>query len=86
MATESEYLQGLTALVEQISDPSEPTGARIAATNIARTYLEAIASHLVAQARLEGASWLEIADLFATTEQNVRARFGSLRQYPEDAE
>lgn len=83
---ESESIVGLRALVAQITDPSEPAVARIAATNAARSYLEAITRNLVEEARKSGTTWLEIADLFVTSERNVKARFGDLHQYddPDD--
>lgn len=78
MPTQPEYIVSLNSLLAQMSDASVPTLARIAASTIARTYLEALTIHLVGEAIDGGATWLEIADLFATSEQNVRARFGSL--------
>ena len=78
---ESESIVGLRSLVAQITDPSRPAVARIAATNAARSYLEAITRNLVEEARKEGTTWLEIADLFVTSERNVKARFGDLHDY-----
>jgi hypothetical protein len=69
--------------VTQLTDPAEPAVARIAATNAARSYLEAITRNLVEEARKDGATWLEIADLFVTSEMNVKARFGDLHQYDD---
>ncbi len=83
MPAEAESLVGLRSLVAQIGDPSIPAVSRIAATNAARSFLEAITRNLVEEARNQGATWLEIADLFATSEQNIRARFGSLHDYDE---
>ncbi len=68
----------------QIVDPSLPATGRIAATNAARSFLEAITRNLVAEARKEGTSWLEIADLFVTSERNVKARFGDLHDYGDN--
>ncbi|HVL05042.1 MAG TPA: hypothetical protein VM388_03590 [Acidimicrobiales bacterium] len=78
---EPESISGFKALVAQIVDPSLPATGRIAATNAARSFLEAITRNLVADARREGTSWLEIADLFVTSERNVKARFGDIRDY-----
>ncbi len=82
---EPESITGFKALVAQIVDPSLPATGRIAATNAARSYLEAITRNLVAEAREGGTTWLEIADLFVTSERNVKARFGDIRKY-EDTE
>jgi len=60
-----------------------PAVTRIAATNASRSYLEAITRNLVEEARNEGVTWLEIADLFVTSERNVKARFGDLHQYDD---
>ena len=86
MPTESESIVGLKSLVAQLTDPSSPAVARIAATNAARSYLEAITRNLVEEARKEGASWREIADLFVTSEMNVKARFGDLHEYDDGVE
>jgi hypothetical protein len=78
---ESESIVGLRSLVTQLTDPERPALARIAATNAARSYLEAITRNLVEEARKQGATWREIADLFVTSEMNVKARFGDLHDY-----
>jgi len=83
MSTEPESVQGLRSLVNQIADPSVPAVTRIAATNASRSYLEAITRNLVEEARNEGVTWLEIADLFVTSERNVKARFGDLHKYDD---
>ncbi len=83
MPTESESIVGLRRLVTQLTDPAEPPVARIAATNAARSFLEAITRNLVEEARKQGTSWQEIADLFVTSERNVKARFGDLHEYDE---
>ena len=84
MSTEPESVVGLRSLVTQIADPSVPAVSRIAATNAARSYLEAITRNLVEEARKDGVSWREIADLFVTSERNVKARFGDLHDYGDD--
>lgn len=81
---EPESITGFKALVAQIVDPSLPPTGRIAATNAARSFLEAITRNLVAEARKEGTTWLEIADLFVTSERNVKARFGDIREYEDN--
>ena len=81
---EPESIVGFKALVAQIVDPSLPATGRIAATNAARSYLEAITRNLVAEARKDGTTWQEIADLFVTSERNVKARFGDIRNYEDD--
>ncbi|MGI8983445.1 MAG: hypothetical protein ACR2HM_02745 [Acidimicrobiales bacterium] len=81
---EPESITGFKALVVQIVDPELPATGRIAATNAARSFLEAITRNLVAEARKGGTSWLEIADLFVTSERNVKARFGDLHDYGDD--
>ena len=83
---ESESIVGLRSLVAQLTDPGKPAVARIAATNAARSYLEAITRNLVEEARTQGASWREIADLFVTSEMNVKARFGDLHEYEDDGD
>ena len=84
MPTEAESIVGLRHLVDQISDTARPAASRIAATNAARSYLEAVTRNLVEQARKEGTSWADIADLFVTSERNVKARFGDLHDYGDD--
>ncbi len=79
--SEAESIVGLRHLVNQIGDPSLPAAGRIAATNAARSYLEAVTRNLVEEARKEGTTWLQIADLFVTSERNVKARFGDLHDY-----
>ena len=82
--SEPESIVGLRSLVDQIADPSKAATARIAATNAARSYLEAVTRNLVEMARKEGATWAEIADLFVTSERNVKARFGDLHNYGDN--
>ena len=84
METEPDSVVGLRSLVGQIADPSIPALDRIAATTAARSFLEAIPRHLVEEARKDGATWLQIADLFVTSERNVKARFGDLHKYEDD--
>ena len=79
--SESEAIVGLRHLVAQIADPTLAATGRIAATNAARSYLEAVTRNLVEEARRDGTTWLQIADLFVTSERNVKARFGDLHNY-----
>ena len=81
---QSESIVGLRSLVDQITDTSQPAATRIAATNAARSYLEAVTRNLVEQALKEGTTWQEIADLFVTSERNVKARFGDLHDYGDN--
>ena len=81
---EPESITGFRALVAQIVDPSLPAARRIEATNAARSFMEAITRNLVAEARREGTTWLEIADIFVTTERNVKSRFGDLHDYGDN--
>lgn len=78
MAGEPEYLVGLHSLLAQMSDDAQPALTRISATNLARTYLEALTVSLVNQARDDGATWLAVAEVLGTSEQNVKARFSAL--------
>ena len=47
----------------------------------AGSWWPAVTRNLVAEARMNDVSWLEIADLFVTSERNVKARFGDLHDY-----
>lgn len=81
---QSEALLGLRRLVDQLTDDSTPALARLQAAIGSRSYFEAVTRNVVAEARDEGASWWEIAEVFGTTEQNVQARFGDLRKWDDD--
>ncbi len=81
---EPESITGFRHLVNQIVDPTLPATGRIAATIAARSFMEAVTRNLVEQARKEGTTWLEIADLFVTSERNVKARFGDLHDYGDN--
>ncbi len=67
--------------LRQAGDEATPVSERVSAANIARQYLEALTRELVDEARDEGHSWDDLATVFATTPENVRARFGSYRDY-----
>ena len=67
--------------LRQADDGSLDVTERISAANIARQYLEAVTRELVDEARDEGHSWDDLATIFATTPENLRARFGSYREY-----
>ncbi len=65
----------------QSGDEGLPVTDRITAANIARQYLEALTRELVDEAREQGHSWQDLAALLGTSPENVRARFGSYRDY-----
>lgn len=67
----------------QAGDAALPMEARVAAVNIAHQYLEALTRELVAEAREAGQSWEDLADVFGTSAQNLKARFGSYREYDD---
>ena len=67
--------------LRQADDATSGVTERISAANIARQYLEAVTRELVDEAREEGHSWEDLATIFATTPENLRARFGSYRDY-----
>jgi AraC-like DNA-binding protein len=67
----------------QSADTSIPVTERITAANIARQYLEALTRELVEEAREGGHSWEDLATVLRTSPANVRARFGSYRDYDD---
>lgn len=67
----------------QVGDESEAIEGRLAAVNIARQYLEGLTRELVAEAREAGRSWDDLADVFGTSAQNLKSRFGSYREYDD---
>ncbi|MBW3649840.1 MAG: hypothetical protein KY458_04660 [Actinobacteria bacterium] len=74
----------LIRLLDQAADPGGDPLPRVAATVAAKSYLEGLTRHLVDVARESGASWQELADVFATTPANVQNRFDSYRRYEDD--
>ena len=65
----------------QAADEELPIDGRLAALEIGRQYLEGLTRELVDEAREEGRSWDELAAVFSTSAANLRARFGSYRDY-----
>ena len=65
----------------QAGDEGIPIDARLAALNIASQYLEAVTREMVSEAREAGQSWEDLADVFGSSAQNLKARFGSYREY-----
>ena len=70
--------------LRQTEDAGLDVTERISAANIARQYLEGLTRELVDEARDEGHSWDALATVFATTPENLKARFGSYRDYGDD--
>lgn len=73
----------LDLCLAQASDESLDIEGRLAAVNIARQYLEGLTRELVDEAREAGQSWEDLAGAFATSPQNLKARFGSYREYDD---
>jgi len=67
----------------QVSDESLPMEGRLAAVNIARQYLEGLTREMIDEAREADQSWDDLAEIFGTSAQNLRSRFGSYRQYDD---
>jgi hypothetical protein len=65
----------------QVGDESLDIEGRLASVNIAKQYLEGLTRELVDEAREAGRSWEDLAAVFGTSAQNLRARFGSYRDY-----
>lgn len=78
-----ELVDQLIRLLELAADPSGEPLARISATVATKSYLEGLSRQLVDIARERGASWQELADVFATTPANVQNRFDSYRRYED---
>ncbi len=79
-----ELVDQLTHLIGQAVDGDSPVVPRISTAIAAGGYLEALVRDLVTEAREEGVSWEELAQVFTTSPANVRHRFGSYRQYDDD--
>lgn len=73
----------LDACLAQAGDGSLPLEGRLAAVNIARQYLEGLTREMVDEAREAGQSWDDLADVFGTSAQNLKSRFGSYRDYDD---
>ncbi len=79
-----ELVDQLIRLLELAADPAGEPLARISATVATSSYMEGLTRQLVDIAREGGASWQELADVFATTPANVQNRFDSYRRYEDD--
>lgn len=67
----------------QAGDADLPLEGRLSAVNIARQYLEGLTREMVDEAREGGQSWDDLADVFGTSAQNLKSRFGSYRDYDD---
>lgn len=67
----------------QAEDDSLSLEGRLAAVNIARQYLEGLTREMVDEAREAGQSWDDLATIFGTSTPNLKARFGSYREYDD---
>jgi hypothetical protein len=73
----------LDSCLAQAGDEDLPLEGRLAAVNIARQYLEGLTREMVDEAREAGQSWDDLADVFGTSAQNLKSRFGSYREYDD---
>jgi len=73
----------LDQCLAQAADESLAIDGRLAAVNIARQYLEGLTREMVGEARQAGQSWDELAEVFGTSAQNLKSRFGSYREYDD---
>jgi hypothetical protein len=78
-----EVLVALARLINQASETSTPATTRIVSVIQARNYLESLTRRLVNEARDDGTSWEDIAQLFGTSALNAKARYGDYRQYDD---
>jgi len=67
----------------QVEVQDLPIEGRLAAVNIAKQYLEGLTREMVDEAREAGRSWDDLADVFGTSAQNLKSRFGSYRDYDD---
>lgn len=74
----------LTRLLDQATEAGAPVLPRIATVLAAQPYLDTLLRLLVSEAREEGATWQELADVFVTTPASVKSRFGTYRQYDDE--
>lgn len=79
-----ELVDQVIRLLELAADPAGEPLARISAIVSTSSYMEGLTRQLVDTAREGGASWQELADVFATTPANVQNRFDSYRRYEDD--
>ena len=73
----------LDSCLEQAADEALPLEGRLAAINIARQYLEGLTREMVTEARENGQSWDDLAEIFGTSVPNLKSRFGSYREYDD---
>jgi hypothetical protein len=67
----------------QAADESLPLEGRLASVNIAKQYLEGLTREMVVEAREAGQTWDQLAEVFGTSAQNLKSRFGSYREYDD---
>ena len=79
-----ELVDQLTQLLEQTTDEQVPVLPRITALRTTAGYMEALTRDLVDEARERGYSWEDLAEVFGTSEFNVRQRYGSYRRYDDE--
>lgn len=80
----AELVEQISHLVAQAAERDAPVLPRITTAIAVGTYLEALVRDLVTEARDQGHSWEELAEVFATSPANLRHRFGSYRRYDDD--
>lgn len=83
---QDEPLSALAGLIQQLDDDEVPPLSRIHAGIAAQQYLEALNRLNVDAALQGGATWQELADVYVTSVANVKARFGSYRDYDDEPE
>jgi hypothetical protein len=82
----TELIETIRVLLDQVADDSVEPVPRISSAMAAAQYLEALTRSLVDDARESGATWDDLGNIFGTTGANVRARFGSYRDYGDSSE
>lgn len=82
----TELFETVRALLDQVADESVDPVPRISSAMAAAQYLEALTRSLVDDAREGGSSWDDLGNIFGTTGANVRARFGSYRDYGDTSD
>ncbi len=80
-----ELVEQISHLLGQAAETEGPVLARITTAIAVGPYLDALVRDLVSEAREQGHSWEEVAEVFATSPANVKHRFGSYRQYDDDS-
>ena len=82
----NELIETVRVLLDQVADSAAEPVPRISSAMAAAQYLEALTRSLVDDAREAGATWDDLGSVFGTTGANVRARFGSYRDYDDSSE